>query len=348
MKDNLENIIDKKLNEDIEIPVSILKKRNKAFEMIRNDKKKKNNWGLVAAIAFIFIMTISFGDDVVASVKELVFKNNKGVQQAIDYGYYQNLDNKVIKDNNVEYTIDKLVVDDSKLAISMKINIKDEALKENLEAIKVEYNVLAGNENVIRGVDSEFTIDDKTKEVTYNSTIALSDEINYEKVTLEITNLVLGTNLNSDISWDNTLSKEDINQISEEGLKVYKIISGNWETEINLNNIKEVLQYKEVETDENIKVISAKLSATAMEIRFNFNSVDMEKDVYNVVNKMELKDENGIIYNPSESISQYLKDDNKIDFVVGFDATSFEASKSYVLEYEDLQGKKFNLVLIKN
>lgn len=355
MKKDFDYDLDKKLNEDIQIPNSILKKKELAFDMIKKSKKKnsKKKWSIAAAAALIILIGgVTFGNDAIAEVKEMLFKNNSGVQTAIDNGYAKKLENLTMNDQGVKISVDKFLIDNERAAVSMKINFEDKTTVEDLKVIKVMSNLKVNGESISGGADNELTINEDTKEITYNTVFALKDGSNYDSVTLEITGIDLIANINSKVDWAEGLSKLDIDQISNEGFKLYKIIEGNWKADIGVKDeFKDftVIPYKASEENKSINIVSANLNPTGMDIKFNFKDQkgSLSKDVHDSVYNIKLTDDKGKSYKDNGMTEFDGNEDGKTDLTKTFGASAFTASEYYILEIKDLEGEVQKIKLVK-
>lgn len=140
---NFDDKLNKVVNDEINIPESILKKKDIAFEEIRKSKKKKRrfNNGFIAAAVLLILVTGIFsikGENVLATIKEFIFKYNQGVEKAVENGYYKQLQDYTVSSDGVEIKIDKVILNSKTLFASFVINFEDSNLIDELESIFVD------------------------------------------------------------------------------------------------------------------------------------------------------------------------------------------------------------------
>ncbi|WP_291652069.1 DUF4179 domain-containing protein [Clostridium sp.] len=237
---------------DNEIKEKIRKKLNKKIENeSKNDRKiinniKKNRWikgvsGIVAAI-LIFILTINFVpsiayalekipiiDKLIKVVKMDKHKYDKGFENLIENGKYQEI-NKTVKHGSIEFTVNAVVADDSKMWISYDVK-EDPNILWNIEFHNTNNEPLNWIDKGNRDKRyAEIDLNKKLEDFKIVITLFKDNEI-FHKVGNEIT-------------------EEEVNKFKEE-IENYKITSLDVLVELDKSIFSDSLT-KEYEVDKNI------------------------------------------------------------------------------------------------
>ena len=228
---NFDDKLNKVVNDEINIPESILKKKDIAFEEIRKSKKKKRrfNNGFIAAAVLLILVTGIFsikGENVLATIKEFIFKYNQGVEKAVENGYYKQLQDYTVSSDGVEIKIDKVILNSKTLFASFVINFEDSNLIDELESIFVDMDIdYEDKKNQQPMFMSKSEVDIENKEVHCYFTYPLDKQINGNYLKININEITLMTNSESKLSWDPSVSELDKNHIRQGESKYLKSLN---------------------------------------------------------------------------------------------------------------------------
>lgn len=268
--DQLENIF----SEDIEIPKSIIDKKEMAFTEIRSMAKKNKvsqKRKIVSAVAAMFIVGSTFiatdafatiGDKTISAIKTIFFKD-EGVQKAIDNGLVQDLGNaNIVKDKDIEIGVTDITYDSSKLALSLDIKFDDKSLLNNLQEIEFDMNLKDNNgryliksstENLNEeqqkslkqlkaDFDSNKVVNKETGEIKYNLVLNSMEPISgIDDVTLDIKAVRLLASINDKLQEnifseaESKLEEYEVFNYKQRNLRLYNLIEGKWQTSITLD-----------------------------------------------------------------------------------------------------------------
>lgn len=350
---NFDNKLNKVLNDEINIPESILKKKDIAFEEIRKSKKKKrrfNNEFIAAAVLLILVTGIFSikGESVLATIKEFIFKYNQGVEKAIENGYYKQLQDYTVSSEGVEIKIDKIILNSKTLFASFVIKFEDSNLIDELESIFINMDIEYENKkNQQPMFMSKSEVDIENKEVHCYFTYSLAEEINSNYLKINIDAITLETNSESKLSWDPSVSELDKESYTASGIKIFKKFKSLWSFDLDVNSIiQEDINYKytSAESTGEMEFVSAELAPTGMEViikdcsELNFYELSL------IITDMKLTNDNGESFDILESrISE--EEDNVKYIEVTFEATVFDENENFYLEIikEDGTIAKFKL-----
>lgn len=374
MRINFEDKLEKILNEDIIIPLSIEDKKNMAFDKIRKDKNKKFKFAYkqkiaVAILAMTMVVGITFGNTAIAAMKKTLFPNDYGVQKAVDNGFVQNIENNIMKDKGVDIKLTSALKDSKRVALSLNLKFNDKNLMKNFKYIKLDCSIKTNNgKEIPLSEDTNFSIDKETGELVFNDILnvmdgfgnedmlsAAKDFKNINEVNLEIKKIELYADASTKID-SNTLPKLDADtkkQLQEAGIQLYKSIEGTWKTNIKLDEkFKNIQSIKYIASENNnfIKIVSAELLPTGMDITFNFNNqikplnIETLKEIDNIT----LVDDNGITYKPTQRTMQTTVDSSdKTNLTKTFTVTSFDKIGNLKMIMKDLNGNTHEIKLVK-
>lgn len=350
--DKLNNI----LNDEINIPESILKKKNIAFEEIRKSKKKRRrfNNGFIAAAILVILVTGIFsikGENVLATIKEFIFKYNQGVEKAVENGYYKQLQDYTVSSEGVEIKIDKVILNSKTLFASFVIKFEDSNLIDELESIFVDMDIDYENKKSQQPMFmSKSEIDIENKEVHCYFTYSLDEEINSNYLKININEITLMTNSESKLSWDLSVSELDKESYAASGIKIFKKFKSLWSFDLDVNSIIQEdinYSYSSLESTGEMEFVSAELSPTGMKIiikdcsELNFYELSL------IITDMKLTNNNGEIFGILETIISEEEDNVKYIKAI-FEATVFDENENLYLEIIKDDGTIVKFKLKKN
>ncbi|QLY80155.1 DUF4179 domain-containing protein [Clostridium intestinale] len=361
MKYDFESQIENILDEDIKIPESILRKKEMAFEQIRNKPTKIRGLNIkkiaAAIIGLSIIGTFMFRIDAIAELGSALF-GDSGAQKAINNGYIQEItEDSIMRSSGVDIKANNIAYTSNKLIVSLNIKFEDKSLLQYFYAMKAKVDVYDNSKKeVIEFVGAEYNINfDREKgEVTYNVVLTSRDKLkDLSNVKLKINNIELLANAKDNLpeefikEAESKLDVDTIKQLDEAGVVLYKEIEGQWESDIELDNkFKEDKDIKYAASNENqyVQNILANMNSTGTDVSFIIDKAD-----YKSVGKTNLLDDKGNIYKLSDGGSQSWVegDETKVQVVLSFDATSFDNIDSLKIEFRDIHEKDFDINLIK-
>ncbi|WDC85394.1 DUF4179 domain-containing protein [Caloramator sp. mosi_1] len=343
MINNFEDNIKDLLSQDIKIPDSVLSKAELAFEQIRysedvkTTKFKEFKRQSIAAVAVICVLSLTvFGGSAFALIRALF--SDKGIQNAVENGYVQSSLGNVVKDNGVAISVDDIVVDKTKMAVSFTLNFDDKSKLRNVSDILLgltikDYKGIIieedGNaDSVVRGLFSKIDASQKEKgELKYYLEMySTSGEIT------GIDNVIIDIN--------------SVNLFEEDKGKNIENINGNWKFSLKLDDkfteSKEI-KFRAENKSDIIEIVSAKMLPTGMSIECIVNKPVDE----NIINKINLIDEQGNIYIPSPIASIDSISNNRNVIKLTFDATLFQSKDKLIMRIRDIYGKNEEIRLVK-
>lgn len=362
MSHDFEKEIENVLGESIEIPESIVRKKEFAFEEIRKNKtsnrKSLNKKRIAAAAIGLSVMGIAvFGNNAIASFKSTLF-GDSGVQKAVNSGYIQNInESTIMKDNGVEIQAKDVAYDKNKIMLSLNIKFDDKKLLEYFYYMKIDFDIYNENgEDISKMGGREWSIseDKDTGEIIWNGILSSNGAFeDLDSINLKINEITLLASIDKDIpeevfkEAESKLDNDTLKQINEAGVRLYKEIEGTWESNIKLDEKfkegKEV-KYNAVEDNENVSMLFVSMYPTGTKVSFI-----IDKTEYKSVDKISLVDDKGNSFKLSDRRSQeYVEgDDSKVKVTLDFDATTFDIINNLKLIFKDIHGKDFDINLIK-
>lgn len=283
-----EDFLDKKIKNAFIEKIDKPKEYNLAIKNALINENKINSWkktnSLKKVACFLLIIllatSIVFSKDISAFLNKYLLKmnSNKGVQEAIDNGYIQEINTKHINSNGVNIRIKEILMDDFNLLILFDIEIPEIESAESIYYLKLcnlvitdeQDNVIAltlENSNKYKEFYNQRNIQETSKNIAYNKgayygeIIAINGKnIEYKYIT-NSENFPRSKKLN--INFDKIILE---NKNSNEKT----VIEGNWNMEVNLPEKmynREMLIYsvKSCNKDD-IIITKAQVSNTEMEI----------------------------------------------------------------------------------
>ncbi|MEF9951968.1 MAG: DUF4179 domain-containing protein [Clostridium sp.] len=370
MNNNFDKDIEKILNEEVEIPKSILDKKELAFSQIKSTPKsqRKNTWktGITAALVILTLLGgVAFGDNVVASVRNYFNLNkDQGYEKALTNDYVQNLNNKIVSKNGVDINLVNLVRDSSRICTTFSLKIHDKDLFKQIAYIKPNITLKTKDGKVIPNTDNfNFNLNSKTQEITINSVSTLANP-HYEEVIksfndidniiISISSLDVLTSLSNNTPSPNIpkVSEGDIKDVAKSGLKFLDIVSGPWDFNVAIdkkfNNAKPI-EFTQTNNQDYINILSAKMLPTGIDITYSFKNEAEAKhsELYEKFNSISLVDSKGNTYSPTNYALQELRDDGKTYITQTFPATIFDKIDNLTLKIKDNNGNVQEVKLSK-
>lgn len=350
---NMDDKIKKLLNQDEIVPNSISNKKQNAFNMIRDmekekmtNKKKSLNKKIIAVATIVIVGGVSIASPALADVRELLFRGRyRGVQDAIENGYEQNIEGSYSESNGIKLEVIKAVADPTMINLKFKISSSDInkiqkfRYSEDGSAINI-FNITDDRNRVIQFNDEEGT-----------GTKPIIDENGNEKW------LVSGGDESVDISdigngnvyFDIILTSSEGNLEGIKGLTLQTDrianLKGNWKLNVEFDEdmiSNEVVNYMVSEENEKIEILEAKGMATGIKIKFIVNSPIDES----ILLKTKLVDNSGVEYR-SDRPALMVVENGKDLVEITFEANKFDNLEGFDFVIEDLGGKDEVVKLIK-
>ncbi|MFG6319410.1 MAG: DUF4179 domain-containing protein, partial [Clostridia bacterium] len=133
-----------KLKNEIKAKIAI----SKFYE---EDMAMKNNKNYLVKIAvsvcacLILTTGIVFAKDIENFIRKIFKNTSPAIEQAIDQGYIQNIENDFVYDKDIGIKVDNIVLDDLNLNVSIKFENKD----KNIASIRFNKFILSTDTNEI-------------------------------------------------------------------------------------------------------------------------------------------------------------------------------------------------------
>lgn len=348
MERDFEQQLRNSLNGNIEIPESVIDKAEGAFNEIRRYKTQKvgkksafikKQW--VAAAVAVAFLGLTFNQPVIAAIKAALWGNHAGIERAVENGYGQEIKTSSIKSDGVETKITNVVIDKSRLGLSVDVKFDDLKSIKNVASMYLDMVITDSQGNIISGDGYpnqpvggiEFTTDTTNKEsgnlkynVLFQSPTAEIPQTDQLKA--EIKSIALYTENKAD--------------------KPIKIIEGPWDHNVLLDkqfsNNKGVA-YSATSDNKEVSIISAELLPTGFNVRFALNVPNPHDE--NIVSMTQLVDSNGNIYK-SSGMASMSTENNKTIVSMTFEVSSFDKVDSLNLVLKDINGKDSVIKLAKS
>lgn len=351
MKRSFELHLQNCLNRDMEteIPKSVLDKAESAFKEIRSYKSQqpirdfllgKKQWvvAAVAAVAVI-VLGVTFNQPVIAAIKATFWGNHAGIERAVEKGYKQAVQSPSVESHGIETKVTNVVVDKSRLALSINMKFEDVDSIRNVEHVYLDMIITDGNGRVISGdgysqqlvggfEDSTNTENKDKGELNYNilfqSSTASIPQMGELKIQIKSVSLFK-------------------NQASD---SVFKKIEGPWNSSVALDEQfakAKGVAYTSQSSSTDVKVISAEMFPTGLAIKFVVNTPVDE----NIITKAQLVDSKGNSISGSGQASMDRTADNKDLISMIFEVSSYEDIDSFKFIVKDINGKDFVGTLVK-
>lgn len=298
----------------LKIPLSTQNAIKNAFkEKNVKTRKPKNIPQTVMYIFSVFILAtgIVFAKDVIEIISALFINSTDSIDTAVENGYVQNVDMDFVYNNDIGIKVNYILMDNSSLDISYVYKCDNQPyLVNNIELY--EYEIKDEKDNLLYQFDSENSINIKplivkTMKKT-NSAIQLQENIFNESI------LYFADNFPS-------IEKLFIN-VKSVKINNLKIIDGNWELELTLDDKfaqRENVVY-EVDKNEQVKSCEITLSETTLKI-----FLELYEKCDNVVisqNKPQLQNEFAQSYNCKSWNNRNLE--NSSEYFLEFDVSKYD------------------------
>ncbi|MEF9935128.1 MAG: DUF4179 domain-containing protein [Clostridium sp.] len=358
MNNNFDKDMDNILNKEVNIPKSILDKKELAFNAIKSNKNKrrKPSWktGLTAALVTLTVLGgIAFGDNALASIKNYLNLNKDyGYEKAVNKGHVQNVNSKVVSKNGVDIKLMNIVKDSNRICTTFSIKVQDSKLFKEIVYIKPNLTYTGGIlESMLSSTNYNYSVNNETQEIIINSVSTFNpnnsqDNIknlnNLDNIDVSISSLDILTSVSNNVESFKLpeVSEGDKNNMAKAGLKLIADISGPWEFKVAIdkkfNNTKPI-EFTQSNNKDYITIVSAKMLPTGIDITYTFkNEAEAKNDeLYKKFKSIKLVDNKQNIYTPTNYALQELRDDNTTYITQTFPATIFDEIDSLKIIIKD-------------
>lgn len=368
MLNKFDDELREKLNKEMDIPKSILEKKELAFEKIRKkqhaQKKSfsfKKKMVAIAASAAVISMSLLSGPTL-ADIKKIFFPD-EAVQTAVDHHYLNEVTNgHTMKDSGVAIKMTNIAYDRSKVIMSLNLTFDDKQLLDHLDELALDFDLMDQNGRYIwkENRESGLTVENAELLSIYDTTSMEKNEakgeVNYylvfypttkleelKKLTIDIRSIQLRT------TAENGQAKSRKEGTMDE-FEVYKEIRGTWEDQVILpDQKKKEIHFVAEKGHELFKIDSVELLPTGLYITFEMASIEDDakrKRVFDQINQAKIVDEKGKSYEATNKGYTTSKDGQTIK-VKNFDVTAFEELEQPTLVITDLEGEDVEIKLNK-
>lgn len=351
-RDNIDKELANLLNDNNEIPQVVRSKMDDAFQEIRNNNgskdelrgKKHMNKKKVGVIAAALVGVMLVGTPIVAGVRNLILDGNfKGIQEAIDNGYVQNVEGVFAEDNNIKLELMNVVADPTTISLRFKIT------SDNINELKklgfdksdkgsISFNLIDDRGRVLEGYDP--------KEGSY--TVPVKGD-NGEDTWLTSSGSCSAdtSNINNgEIYYDYMINSSEGNLKDIKGLSIEAVkmgtLKGSWRMNIDFTEemiSSETAIYEVVEGNENIEVFEAKQMATGLMIDFAIKpGLDESLIVYTNIEDME-----GKKYDVERAAWMEVLEDGRDRAGITFEISKFNTLEEFYLVVENFEGKELKV-----
>lgn len=345
-EDNIDNELKNLLNTDKEIPKSVKVKKENAFAEIRKMNTNKENVRekyymkkkKIGVIAATLVGVLLVGTPIVAGVRGLLLDGKfKGIQDAVQNGYVQNVEGVFAEDQGIKMELTNVIADPTTISLRFKISAKNKGDIKKLRLASnkslVAFNIVDDRNRVIEGYDP--------KEGSY--TVPIKGE-NGEDIWLTSggDDSVDTSNIdNGEIYYDYMINStegnlKDIKGLSIEAVKLGKL-KGSWKMKVDFTEemiSAELATYEVVGTNENIEVFEARQMATGLMIDFAIKSGLDE----NLILYTKVEDIQGNRYGTERAASMEALEDGRDRAVMTFDISKFNSLEEFYLVVGNFEG----------
>lgn len=297
-------------NKKENIPFSTQHVIENAFSKKEKVKQPINN--LVKRIAIFIIafgvMTMGavYAKNIIGFITGIFNNTNHGIEKAAENGYIQNIEMDYIESNNIEVKTDYLTMDDKSLAISFIYKYRGEEL--DIKSIKAnKMKLMDDKNNIICYISDEPIINTDIIGTNIDST---SEPVLIDKYCVRDSLLVTAKQFPA-----SQILYVDISQVQitlNDNKTLY--IDGNWNYSINIENklvTRTSYEYK-VSNDIFVDKAEITLNQTSLSIALKLNTTFDERRLYSH-NAITLKDENNVMYIPTEMLSKNNSENSTIN-----------------------------------
>ncbi len=348
MEKDFEQELKNSLSRNVEIPKSVLNKAESAFDEIRRHNAQKagkksvlfkKQW-IAAAVAVVFL-GLTFNQPVIAAIKATLWGNHAGIERAVENGYGQEVQTASVKSNGVETKITNVVIDKSRLGLSVDVKFDDLKSIKNEASMKLDMVITDSHGNIISGDGYpnqpvggfEYTTDTTNKDsgslrynVLFQSPTASIPQTDQLKVQIKSIALYAKDNDNKPI----------------------KVVEGPWDHNVSLDkqlSDTKGIAYTATNNNDELSINSAELLPTGFNVSFTVKTPNPNDE--NIISRVQLVDSNGNAYKSSGMAS--MSSENNKDLVsMTFEVSSFDKVDSLNFILKDINGKDSVVKLVKD
>ena len=316
--DSFENILNGYNVEDLEMPLTYTKTIKKALYTKKRNLRTRIYPIIANVIAFLIVSTITVYAFSQIINLQIVGTNTNGINKTLNNGYLQKIDMDSIIQNRTKCKIEYLLLDDTDLDLIFNINFEDDI--SEYQGFNIP-DLLITDEN-----NTQIFLDTEEKEHEKSAATSMGWKV-LEKDAHNIRQLLFLKSFNFPKSKTLYLKFDKVVLYNVNNGKPFtKIIDGDWKIEIKVQTDfvkRNPIKYKvQSFTNEEIKIIEAKLINTGFIIKFKSNldfrnNKNLTIKVYDSNNKEYKFIDSDIISNNEYTVSYDMtKYDNQTDLFV--------------------------------
>lgn len=308
------------LNKDIQIPESYFNIIHDTFTQLPEKTKKKffsKQYKIALATtccSLILLTEIVFAKDIEAYFRNLFTNSSEAIDNAIENGYVQSIDNDFVYDHDIRIKVDKLISDSLNLDISFCYETQNKI--KTLQSIELE-------EYTITNERGEIVFEYDTEKVSESLAISMLKPVAPTKVTDTTFQGSILYGLKQNINLSNELHFAIKSLRLEYSDKVPEILKGNWNFTITINeDIKQTddLHYRMLGTNKYVKSCTGTLAATGMIIEIQlFSPLD-----YSWFQETDLTKYFGLKYGDTNLLLSY------------FTAKNSKTDTNWIIKYDNI------------
>ncbi|AQS06295.1 hypothetical protein [Clostridium beijerinckii] len=321
----------------------------KVINKVKENSSKRRHISVAASLILVCLIALA-GKSVIATINAEIFRDNRGIEQAVKHNYVQEVNRGIVSNSGVGIQVTHMVIDKAKFALSFDLKFDNpEILKKNLQWLNMDLEIKDDKGRIIKGYCDQDLSDKNVLGVISSS----SD--NFEVLNKDTGEARYNLILDSDDKNIPVLNNIDINikTISfdfndEQNDSLDKEITGKWQFSIDVNskfkNNKSIFFTGE-NTENEIKVNSVETTQTGTVLKFtpskNVDYKDVFKNVY-------LIDDKGVSKNVTGNVGSMDDKNNKSIYTVTFPITTFDNPKDLTFVIRDYYGRNVEIKLNRN
>ncbi|WDF05243.1 hypothetical protein [Shouchella hunanensis] len=252
------------------LPKVVSESLNQAYREIQVSGKKKRRfrvWKQVSLTAVgLFVIGMATNEDVQASIKDLFYSNDPGVEKAVANGY-GTAEESMARDEDVTLTLAHHFIDERKMGTYFTIQFDDKTVLEDVTDVSIDFRIKNGDdEYVVEQIPDTKPL--RGTEASYVSSGYTSSKLLTKYGLAEIEYLFENRTDRPFPQLENALlSVESINLF--QGNEVKKI-DGEWLFNLENTERELLVAYRPVEKPANVEFVTTEVSATNLDLAFVF------------------------------------------------------------------------------
>ena len=308
--------MDDKIMEKLKLKIAISEIK-KESEIAMNKKKNFINTkiGIAACICIVLTTGVVFSKDIESYFKNLFTNSSEAINDAIENGYVQSIEDEYVYDKDIGVKVDSLVLDEMNLNISFAFEVND----ENIKSIRFK-DVLITSDSGRKIFESELKYAEKLEDVP------LAKSVDWSKSAQKISD----TTFIDSILFGLRETENEINSLKFEVTSLHirylddtlEEVEGNWNFEVEIIDEmkkKSSINYVLKDNNEYVESCTGVLSATGLNINLRLKE-DFDAPGY-IMNNLSELDDTGIFYlkNNSELFAPLTIEYTDKEFIMPYD-----------------------------